>query len=264
MGILNITADSFSNDGLLDHPGQVLSRVEKMVADGADVLDIGGETAGTGRGVISIQEEIDRTAPWIEKIRHRFAIPVSINSWRVPVVQAALEAGAVLINDIGGLSDSRLAELAVEHRAGLVIMHLRGRPKEPHLQEEYADLIQEMIDFFEQRIQRAFSLGLAPEQLLLDPGIDFAKQKHHNLQIMNRLTHLTRALPYPWLAAISRKTVLGEVLDGRPPDERDPGTVALTTAACLGGCHMVRVHHVSAMRDVVRTMDAIQTGSIPS
>lgn len=262
MGILNITRDSFSADGLLDTPDAILRKAEGMVRDGADVLDLGGETAGTSREAISVQAEIDRTAPWIARIAQRLEVPISINSWRFPVVQAALEAGAVLVNDIGGLSDLRLAEASADHGAGLVIMHLRGQPKVPHLQEQYGDVIQEMIRFFQEKTASALHAGLAPDQLLLDPGIDFAKQPQHNLQIMNRMRTLTSALPYPWLAAISRKTIIGQILGGQPPAERDPGTCALTVSACLGGCHMVRVHNVAAMRDVVRILDAIQRTSL--
>ena len=178
---------------------------------------------------------------------------------------AALEAGAVLINDIGGLDqEGEMARVAAEFDVALVILHLRGKPKQRNDHCRYDQpVIAQMSAMFEDRVTLALKRGLAPEQIALDPGIDFAKRPRHSLSVLKRMGELTSRFPFPWLAAVSRKTVIGAVLDGQAPADRDPGTAACVSAAIQGGCHIVRVHNVKAMQDVCRTIDAILLADPP-
>lgn len=256
MGIINITEDSFSGDGILTTGENLLEKVNRLRSDGMDIADIGGETARTNRGPISEQEEIDRVCPAIEQLAALFPdLPISINAWRPNVVEAALQAGAHIVNDIGGLPDDTNACLASRYAASLVIMHTRGEPKVPHTHVSYPDVIADLLAWLEQKVSTAMTAGLVREQILLDPGLDFAKQRDDNLGVMRELSKLKR-FSCPILLAPSRKTVIGDIL-GLPPAERDAGTAALCVLGIHGGADVLRVHNVLAMRDVARMTDAI-------
>ena len=256
MGIVNITEDSFSGDGLLATDENVVEKVGRLRNDGMDITDVGGETARTNRGPISEQEEINRVCPAIEQLVARFPdLPISVNTWRPKVVDAALQAGAHIVNDIGGLPDDTNARLAARHGASLVIMHTQGEPKVPHTHVKYPDVMADMLAWFEQKISLAMKAGLIHEQILLDPGLDFAKQLDDNLHVIRHLSELKR-FSCPLLLAPSRKTVIGDIL-GVPPAGRDAGTAALCVLGIQGGADVLRVHNVRAMRDVARMTDAI-------
>lgn len=256
MGILNLTDDSFSGDGLLGKSGDLTARVAQLRRDGMDIADIGGETARTNRGPISEQEEIDRICPWLARLAAEFPdLALSANTWRPRVVEAALAAGAHIVNDIGGLPDDTNARLTARQGAALVIMHTQGAPKEPHTHVSYPDVMSHMLRFFEEKILLAERAGLTREQILLDPGLDFAKQREDNLRVMRELSSLKR-FGCPVLLAASRKTMIGDVLN-RPPPERDAGTAALCVLGIQHGAHVLRVHNVRAMADVARMADAI-------
>src|ERR1051325_1406187 len=262
MGIVNVTDDSFSGDGLLATCEDLVQKVDQLRGDGADIIDLGGESARTNRGPISEQEEIDRICPALEKLAVRFPdLPLAANTWRPKVVEAALQAGAHMINDIGGLPDGTNARLTANHGATLAIMHTRGEPKVAHTRVAYPDVIASMLQFFEERTAMARRAGLSTEQILIDPGLDFAKQRADNLRIMRELA-LFQRFDCAVLLAPSRKTVVGEVLS-RPPPERDPGTAALCVLGILGGARVLRVHNVKAMAAAARMTDAILGSQTP-
>jgi dihydropteroate synthase len=269
MGIVNINDDSFCGDGTLD-VSLAMAQAQRMAGSGADIIDAGAESARTNRGVIGIQEEIDRLLPflaqweeWMRSLADTSPVPgqlwpplLSLNTWRPEVVEAVLPAGGDLLNDIGALPDDRNARLCAMHGAALLIMHSRGLPKEKHTHVHYPDIMAELDGFFRTRIQRAVSAGLGEESLVLDPGIDFAKQRPDNLCILKNFGELHR-FGRPVLLPVSRKTVIGEVLGLSDPLERDAGTVACIAAGQRRGANLFRVHNVEAAVRSVRVIEAV-------
>jgi len=269
MGIVNINDDSFSGDGTLD-VGQALGQALEMAAHGADIIDVGAESARTNRAAIGVTEEIGRLLPFIDSFqtlcaetgpRDEYQIwppLLSINTWRPEIVEAVLETGRVdIINDIGGLVDDTNARLCFEFNAALLIMHTVGEPKVPHTSQRYHDIWQAMEDFFDNRLARARAIGLSDDQIILDPGIDFAKQCADNLAIYRELERLMR-YDLPVLLPISRKTVIGDVLGIASPAERDAGTIACLVRGLVARANIFRVHHVKAVADSVRVIAAIR------
>jgi len=272
MGIVNINADSFSGDGTLD-PGQALVRAGQLVREGADIIDVGGESARTNRAAISEQEEIDRVLPFVEGWRERLLAgewsptdagqvwpPVlSINSWRPAVAEATLGAGGELLNDMSALPDDTNARIAARHRAALLVMHSVGEPKVPHTHVRYRDVMRELETFFESRLALVEAAGLERERVVLDPGIDFAKQREDNLRIFRELGRLC-GFGRPVLMPVSRKTVIGEVLGVANAAARDPGTMACVVAGLEAGAHIFRVHNVRATWQTIRIWEAVRGG----
>ena len=261
MGIVNINDDSFCGDGTLD-PGKALAQARQQLQDGADIIDIGAESARTNREAISVPEEIDRLLPFLDKwpeLSSRFNAPLlSINTWRSDVIAEVLPHGGDLINDISGLPDAFNAKLCAEHNAGLLIMHSVGQPKVPHTHVKYDSIMDTLDHFFEQRLVLAESVGLPRENIVLDPGIDFAKQKDDNLTIYRELKRLHR-FGRPLLLPVSRKTVIGDVL-GISALERDAGTQACIAAGMQRGAQIFRVHHVKAAVQTVKMLWAVEGG----
>ena len=261
MGIVNINDDSFCGDGTLD-PDKALTQARQQLQDGADIIDIGAESARTNREAISVPEEIDRLLPFLEKwpeLSSRFNAPLlSINTWRSDVIAEVLPHGGDLINDISGLPNAFNAKLCAEHNAGLLIMHSVGQPKVPHTHVKYDSIMDTLDHFFEQRLVLAESVGLPRENIVLDPGIDFAKQKDDNLTIYRELQQLHR-FGRPLLLPVSRKTVIGDVL-GIPALERDAGTQACIATGMHRGAQIFRVHHVKAAVQTVKMLWAIEGG----
>ena len=261
MGILNVNDDSFCGDGSLD-PKELLKQARRLVEEGAGILDVGGESARTNRGPISEAEEIRRVVPVIQLLRSELpGVPLSLNTWRPAVAEAGLRAGAVILNDMGGLSDDANALLAAKHGAGLVIMHLRGQPKQPHTDATYENIVDELRAFFREKIVLAQSAGVLMSQILLDPGLDFAKQFDDNLRVLNRLGDLA-GLGCALLLAGSRKTFIGEILD-RPPLERDWGTLAVSLWAVEHGVRFLRVHNARIHSDALKVWEAVRSGGAP-
>ncbi|MCB1279010.1 MAG: dihydropteroate synthase [Prosthecobacter sp.] len=260
MGIVNINDDSFCGDGTLD-PTAALAQAEQQLNEGADIIDIGAESARTNREAISANEEVDRLRPFMAKwpeLKARFNAPLlSINTWRSDVIAEVLPLGGDLINDISGLPDAFNAKLCAEHNAGLLIMHSVGQPKVPHTHVQYPSIMDTLDRFFEQRLVMAESVGLPRENIILDPGIDFAKQRDDNLTIYRELEKLQR-FGRPILLPVSRKTVIGDVL-GVPALERDPGTVACIAAGVSRGAQIFRVHNVKAAVQAVKMLWAIES-----
>ncbi len=259
MGIININDDSFSGDGTLIIK-DALESARDMVVAGADYIDIGAESARTNRDAISADSEIDRLTPFIEQFGHSTA-RLSINTWRPEVIRGVLEIpnhGIHLINDISGLPTAENAEICAGHDVSLLIMHTVGIPKVPHFHQQWDDVLSAVEQFFEDKIALAESAGLPRRNIILDPGIDFAKQKDDNLLIYRHLERIVqRFSEFPILLPISRKTVIGDVLDIENPADRDAGTVACLTRGLQAGAHIFRVHNVAACVNTLRTLRQI-------
>ncbi len=269
MGIVNINDDSFSGDGTLD-VGKALRHAMEMASDGADIIDVGAESARTNRDAIGVSEETGRLMPFIDgfqtlcaEIGPRDEYPIwppllSINTWRPAIVEAVLKTGKVdIINDIGGLVDDTNARLCFEFNASLLIMHTVGEPKIPHTTQRYHDIWDAMEAFFDDRLSRARTIGLSDDQIILDPGIDFAKQCADNLTIYRELERLHR-YDLPVLLPISRKTVIDDVLGIPDPADRDAGTIACLVRGLVAQANIFRVHNVKAVADSVRVIAAIR------
>ena len=259
MGIVNINDDSFSQDGSLD-PRSALAKAGAHAAAGADMIDVGAESARPNRPAIPADDEIARLAPFlraypgmIRKVAPRDADQVwppvlSVNTWRPGVVQAALELGAEFVNDMGALPTPENAALCAGHGAALLIMHSVGLPKEDHRGQTYpAGVLRAVHDFFGEKLSLAASAGLAPEQIVLDPGLEFAKSPGDDLTLLRHLGEL-RKYGLPVLLPASRKSVIGQMLDLPDPRERDAGTVALVVVGMERGAQIFRVHHVARGR----------------
>jgi dihydropteroate synthase len=256
MGVLNVTPDSFSDGGEFFDLDRAIARALEIQAEGADILDVGGESTRPGALPISAEEEINRVIPVLRAIRRRLHIPISIDTTKEQVARAALEAGADIINDISGLAfEPRLADLAATWGAGLVLMHTRGTPDIMQQLEPSPDIFAEIEEHFRRAIDQALRSGVRREQIILDPGIGFGKTLQDNLSILNNLDRLA-PFDLPLLIGPSRKSFIGR-LTGKQPRERVFGTAAAVTAAIFRGAHIVRVHDVAAMLDVVRIADAV-------
>ena len=253
MGIVNLVADSFSGDGTTDLE-QALATAKAMVGQGADFIDIGAESARTNRGPISVEQEIAQLRRFLE--RWEEATPLSINTWRPEVVRNVLPHGGHLLNDIGGMPNDENARVCAETGAALLIMHTVGEPKVAHTHVRHADVMGELERFFAEKLAMARAAGVPLENTVLDPGIDFAKQRGDNLRIYREWERLHQ-FGRPVLAPVSRKTVVGDVL-GLAPAERDAGSVACLVAAQLRGAQILRVHHVLAAVQSMRVVCAIE------
>jgi dihydropteroate synthase len=263
MGIVNLNDDSFTEDGTLD-VNEAIHRARKLVSEGADIIDVGGESARTNRREITEQQEIDRVAPFIVRFQECYEglLPfdaaqlfpplLSVNTWRSPVANTLLSLGGDLLNDMSALSTDENARIAARHDTALLIMHSVGLPKQKHTDVQYTDIMRTLERFFEDKLKLAEQVGLAREAVLIDPGIDFAKQRNDNLTILRELSRLS---PFnrPVLLPVSRKTVIGEVLGLPNPEDRDPGTIACVVAGIRAHASIFRVHNVRATSLVIRT-----------
>ncbi len=252
MGIVNLVADSFSGDGIVDIPSAV-KKAHALVADGADIIDIGAESARTNRSPIEEEDEASQIIRFIERWESR--VPLSINTWRPGVVRRVLPRGGHILNDIGALPSDENARLCADTGAALLIMHSIGEPKVPHTHIAYDDIMEQIGLFFAEKLELTARAGLPADATILDPGLDFAKQRHDNLRILRDLMLLQR-FDRPLLLPISRKTVIGEVL-GIPPAERDAGTIACLVAGVLRGAHIFRVHNVRAAAHATAALSAV-------
>ena len=252
MGIVNLVADSFSGDGITEIDA-ALTHARELVVAGADIVDIGAESARTNREALPAEEEAAQLLRFIA--RWDADVPLSINTWRPEVARIALAAGGDILNDIGGLPTDENARICAETGAALLIMHTVGTPKIPHTHVGYADVMRSLDEFFAEKIAVAERAGLPRDAILLDPGIDFAKQRDDNLRIFREMDRLHR-FGRPILLPVSRKTVIGDVL-GLPPMERDAGTVACIAAGFLRGAQIFRVHNVRAAVQSLRMLEAI-------
>jgi len=247
MGILNATPDSFSDGRAGEAPAARVERGRALIAAGADILDVGGESARGDRPAVSVQEEIERVAATIEALAGEGAL-ISVDTYKPAVAEAAIAAGAAIVNDVSGLRDVALAELCARSGAALVVMHTRVPPKGTLLDPDaYEDVVADVAGFLRERVDAALAAGVAPEQLILDPGPDFAKTPAQTVAVLRRLD-LLRAFERPLLLAISRKDFLGAVV-GRRPAERDAATLAAVGFAADSGAEILRLHDVAGAAD---------------
>ena len=258
MGILNVTPDSFYAGSRVPQMQAVLERAGRMLADGAGILDIGGESTRPGSDSVSGEEERSRVVPVIAALRKEYPEAViSVDTFRASTAEAALAAGADIINDVTAMeADADMADLVVRSKAPIILMHMRGTPKNMQQNCEYGDVVQEVATYLAERANILRERGVGADKIILDPGIGFAKNKEQNLLLMRDLTTLT-SFGYPVLLAASRKTVVGQVLGGLPPEERLEGTIATSMQAVYAGAQMVRVHDVKEHARAIRMLEAI-------
>lgn len=260
MGVLNVTPDSFSDGGRFFDHADALKRLEELQAEGADIIDVGGESTRPGASSVSEEEELRRVMPAIEAAAGRFDLPVSIDTTKSGVARAALDAGAEVINDISGLRfDPELGELAAESGAGLVLMHIRGEPRTMQRDVHYDDLMGEIVGELRESTERALAAGCQAEQLAVDPGIGFGKTAEHNLAIINELGDVAK-LGYPVLIGPSRKSFIGKTL-GLEVGDRLEATIAACVVALIRGARIFRVHDVTQARRALDMAEAIVRGS---
>jgi dihydropteroate synthase len=257
MGILNVTPDSFSDGGQFNSLERAIFQATKLVKDGADIIDVGGQSTRPGAIQVPLEEELERVIPVIEAIRSELIIPISVDTTRACVAQAAVEAGADIINDISsGTFDPQMLPLVADLGIPIIMMHIRGTPQTMQILTDYVDLIDEIYQFLEARVKIALEAGIKRSRIIIDPGLGFAKTYSQNLEILRRLREF-RALGVPMLVGPSRKSFIGHILNQDDPKERVWGTAAACCSAIAGTADILRVHDIAPMYDVCRVADAI-------
>ncbi|MCF8093987.1 MAG: dihydropteroate synthase [Desulfobacteraceae bacterium] len=265
MGVLNITPDSFSDGGQFFQKDAALVQAEKLIADGADILDIGGESSRPFSDPVSAEEETRRVLPVIEHLAGKISVPISIDTTKAEVARRAIEAGAVIINDISALGfDPVMGRVAAQNDVLLVLMHMKGEPRTMQVEPYYDDLIGEIRDFLKDAVNRAVSAGVDQNRIIVDPGIGFGKTVEHNLQIINRIDSFND-LGLPVLLGPSRKTFIRKLLSSFPEGELsvdspeiETGTQGIVAAAAIKGVHIIRVHNVAETLTTLRVVDSIR------
>lgn len=254
MGVINCTPDSFYPGSRRTGPEAAIELGLQMAEDGADILDIGGESSRPGSDPVPADEELERVLPVVEGLLKSVEVPVSIDTYKASVAEAALSLGAHIVNDISGLGfDPDMAKTAVKYGAPVVLMHIKGKPKDMQKDPIYNNVVQEIREYFEERLGYATGQGIAKEQIILDPGLGFGKRLRDNYEIVNNLMKFTE-LGCPLLIGPSRKSFIQKVLD-LPSDEAREGTLAMGTAAILNGAHILRVHDVKEMKRAAQIAD---------
>jgi dihydropteroate synthase len=262
MGILNVTPDSFAEAAPTLDPSAAVDAALRMEDDGADIVDIGGESTRPGARPVDAREESSRILPVIERLAGRLRIPISVDTYKASVARAALNAGASIVNDVSGLKfDPALGEAVAASGAALVLMHTRGRPRSMNDEAVYGDVVIDVIGELRDSLAAAASRGVPRERTLVDPGIGFAKRAHHSYGVLARLPQFVEALDRPVVVGPSRKSFMRDALGGRLATARDWGTAAAVAASVLNGAHVVRVHAVAEMVQVVRVADEIRRAS---
>jgi dihydropteroate synthase len=261
-GVLNVTPDSFSDGGRYLEPAAALERAERMVAEGAHGIDVGGESTRPGAQPLGLEQELERVVPVIAGIAERWSLPLSVDTTKAEVARAALERGANAINDVSaGRFDAGMLPLAAQHGCDLVLMHLRGTPRDMQVDPLYGDVVSDVLEFLRERAGAALEAGVAPERLWIDPGIGFGKTLEHNLELLRRLGEL-RSLGLPLYVGVSRKSFIGKLnaragRGGEAADERLGGTAAAVAACVRAGAEALRVHDVAVMAEAARVARAI-------
>ena len=256
MGILNVTPDSFSDGGRFLDRATAVAHGTRLVEEGADILDVGGESTRPGSDPVPVDEELGRVRPVIERLVELHpGVPVSIDTRKADVAAEALDAGATIVNDVSGGSDPAMFDVVRAHEAAVVLMHMRGDPKTMQEAPEYDDVVGEVHEYLRQRIETAELAGIDPQRIAIDPGIGFGKDHGHNLELMRRVGAL-RDLGRPVLVGPSRKRFIGTILD-LPEEERVEGTIGAVVWMIARGAHVVRVHDVREVVRAVRVVDAI-------
>ena len=257
MGVVNVTPDSFSDGGKFASADAAVSHALDLVAAGATILDIGGESTRPGAPPVGANEEIERVLPVIEGLKNRTPVPLSIDTTKSVVAEAALSAGATMVNDISGLTfDPAIADVVARHHAALCVMHIQGTPQTMQASPEYNDVVAEVIEFLNRAVERAVACGVRKESICVDPGVGFGKALSHNLSLINAIDRIATETTRPVLAGVSRKSFIG-TLTSRPVHERLHGTIAAVAVSILRGARIVRVHDVAEVSDAVRVVDAL-------
>jgi dihydropteroate synthase len=261
VGVLNVTPDSFSDGGRFLDPGAALEQALRLAAEGADLVEVGGESTRPGAPVVPVEEELRRVIPALDRMaRARLPVPVAVDTSRAEVARAALDAGAALVNDVRGLADPELAALVARAGVPVVIMHMRGTPRDMRQHARYGDVVAEVRSELAEALARAERAGVRREATILDPGLGFAKTAAHSVEVLGRLPELA-GLGRPLLVGPSRKSFVGELTGAAAPD-RLPGTLAAVTAAVLGGAALVRVHDVAPAVQACRVAAALRDASL--
>jgi dihydropteroate synthase len=261
MGVINVTPDSFSDGGQFFEKDRAVKQALQQADDGADLIDIGGESTRPYSKGISAEEEMNRVIPVIEALKKELTIPISIDTLKAQVAREALRCGASMVNDISALrSDPEMASVVAGAGVPVILMHMKGTPADMQVNPAYDDVAAEIITFLREAMNRAVSSGIRKEWIILDPGIGFGKTIDHNLEILKELGRF-QCLDAPILVGSSRKAFIGRILD-KKVHERDTGTMATVAAAVLNGAHIVRVHNVKQAVETVRVIDAIKRGRI--
>jgi dihydropteroate synthase len=256
MGILNVTPDSFSDGGHFADPAAAVAHAADLVTQGADILDIGGESTRPGAEPVSLEDELQRVIPVIERVAGQCSIPISVDTYKAEVARQALQAGAHIVNDISGLQfDPQMVDVCHEFSAGVVCMHIQGTPQTMQAAPHYDEVVREIVHYFEERQAWLLSQGLTADQLVFDPGIGFGKTAEHNLDILSHIAEFRR-LGRPVLIGHSRKRFLKRVL-GRAVDELQFGTVGVSIALAAQGVDILRVHDIAATRDALLAWDTV-------
>ncbi len=258
-GILNLTPDSFSDDGIYCDRKKAVDRVKQMADEGAGMIDIGGESSRPGAVPVPLEEERKRILPVLEEIAGKIDIPISIDTYKSIIAGEALQTGADIVNDITSLQgDPDMGNVIAESGAGIILMHMQGKPHNMQENPYYKDVVSDIIEFLKDAVWRAGSFGISTEKIIVDPGIGFGKRTEHNLEIIKKLAEM-KSLGRPILIGVSRKSIIGNVLN-LPVNERIEGTEALVACAILKGADIVRVHDVKQMYRVSRMVDAVKKG----
>jgi len=255
MGIVNCTPDSFSGDGLYPGLRDIEEYAEKLVREGADIIDVGGESSRPGAGSVSVKEELKRTIPVIKRLARRIKAPISIDTCKPEVARQALDSGAVIVNDITGLKDPLMAKTAARHKAAVVVMHMQGDPRTMQKRPRYSSLIDEVIGSLAAAVRRAGECGVGEDSIIVDPGIGFGKTLENNLEILRRLPDF-KVLGKPIMVGTSRKSFIGRILKAEPKD-RIFGTVSSCVLASALGADIVRVHDVGQVKRALMVSDSI-------
>ena len=258
MGILNVTPDSFSDGGKFNTIDAAIERATQMVEDGADIIDIGGESTRPGAEPVSLNDELQRTIPVIERLSKTLQMPISIDTTKAEVARRALDAGAEIVNDISGLTfDKQMLEVCRVADAGICVMHIQGTPQTMQLNPQYENVVGDVIEFLQQQVDRCLMAGIPAERMCVDPGIGFGKTADHNLELMSAVPEIQQSLQRPVLIGHSRKRFLSKIL-GHPVDEQSAGTIGVAIALAELGTDVLRVHDVRAVHDALVAWDAIR------
>ncbi|MCT6700206.1 dihydropteroate synthase [Rheinheimera sp. 4Y26] len=260
MAILNVTPDSFSDGGKFVGHDAALRQVEQMLKDGADIIDIGGESTRPGAAEVSISEELDRVIPVIELVRREFDTVISIDTYKTAVMKAAIAAGADIINDVRALQDEGAVEVAVQTQVPVCLMHMRGMPGSMQQLTDYQQVTDEVLTFLTERASFCIKAGIAPGQIILDPGFGFAKTLAQNYQLLSGLSKFQQS-GFAVLAGMSRKSMIGQLLN-RPVSERLAGSIACATIAVMHGARIIRTHDVRETADAIAVAEATMSGEL--
>ena len=256
MGILNVTPDSFSDGGRFNNFDSALEKAKQMVANGADIIDIGGESTRPGAAEVSVDEELERVVPLIEKLSQEIEAPISIDTSKATVMYEAVHAGASMINDVYALQQENALKTAAQLNVPICLMHMQGVPRSMQKNIEYKNVTQDVMSFMQERIEACIESGIKPEQIIIDPGFGFGKLLEHNLDLLNNLQKFVES-GFPVLAGLSRKSMLGQITN-KKTDNRLAASLAVAQIAVEKGAQIIRVHDVAESKDMLRILQAVK------